>query len=90
MVVGVIYKAVVAKNNPFGVAPAATVVDVALIILSSLLFGQQTLKIAKFIAADAFPRSHLVQIALLTYPTKALCLLFGDIVFGQMTVGVDI
>ena len=54
MVFGVENQSVVAENDALGVAFAAAIVDVALVVFAFFLFWELTFVVAKLVAADAF------------------------------------
>ena len=89
MVAGVVNQAIIGKNNALGVAIALHIIDVAFCPCAPIFLGQQPLVIAIAVAADGFARSNLVQ-GTLGLPAQLFCLVFGDVVVGQLGKFVDI
>lgn len=89
MVAGVVDQAVVREDDPLGPAAACPGgVDVALGPFAARRVWQKALVVAEEAAADALAGRVGLQRA--AGPAQVLGLLFGDVVAGQVTVGVDI
>ena len=90
MIVGIVNQAVIGIDDPLRIPGSAAVVDIALVVLSSLLFRKMAFIVGKTVAADTAARTDLAKIAFLGIPAFLLCLCLRDEIGWELSICEEI
>jgi len=90
VVTGVVDETVVGKDDALWSAKTSRIVDVAFLPGASVRLGKQAIVVVEDAAADAHAGTDVTEVALGGDPSRPARLGLGDVIRGQMPIGVDV
>ena len=89
VILGIINKSVIGKNNALGPSFAALIIYITLIPFAAGLFRKKTFSITKGVASNALSRGNLPKVSLGSNPTPSLGLLYCYKIGGEKIEGMQ-